>query len=116
MKRIARSMSRAITSYRAFAALATKPRFHSCTCRRSAKPPLVNARTRFRVAALVWYARSSRCGSGVRSGGVERVVVDGVAPVGGQRDAVRGSPSPLLRGLLNWPAIRPILTTGMLAP
>ena len=54
MNRIARSMSRASTSYRALAGLATKPRFHSCTWRRSAKPPLVKARTRFKVMLLRW--------------------------------------------------------------
>ena len=54
MNRIARSISLAIASYRALAELATKPRFHSCTCRRSAKPPLVKARTRFSVALLEW--------------------------------------------------------------
>ena len=66
MNFIARSMSRAITSYRAFAGLLMKPRFHSWIWRRSANPPLVNARTRFSVEALVWYAFSSRRGSGRR--------------------------------------------------
>ena len=47
-----------------------KPRFHSCTRSSEAKPPVVNARMRFSVEADVWYASSSRCGSGVRASGV----------------------------------------------
>ena len=47
------------------------PRFHSCTRRRSAKPPVVKARSRFSVAAEVLYACSSRSGSGMRDSGVK---------------------------------------------
>ena len=38
----------------ALAGVATKPLFHSWTCRRSAYPPVVKARTRFSVALLAW--------------------------------------------------------------
>ena len=40
---------------------------HSCTWRRSAKPPCVKARTRLSVAAEVLYTRTKRIGSGVRA-------------------------------------------------
>jgi hypothetical protein len=48
-----------------------KPRFHEWTSRRSAKPPFVNARSRFSVEALVVYVRHSRRGSGIREASVK---------------------------------------------
>ena len=55
MKRSARSISSAIASKRRPSALvARNSRFHECTCDRSAKPPLVKARSRFSVEADWW--------------------------------------------------------------
>ena len=98
MKRIARSISRGQRLVAArWPAVATKPRFHSCTWRRSAKPPWVKARTRFSVALRCGTPARSRRGSGMRAPAVERVVVDGVAAVGGQLDAVAGLASAAAR-------------------
>ena len=88
MKRMARSISPAICSYFAYAGFSVKPLFHSWTSRRSAKPPCVKARIRLSVAAEVWYASSSRSGSGARSSAREADAVDDVAPVRRKRDAV----------------------------
>ncbi len=54
MNAIARSISSDSASYLASTReLRTKSVFQLCTVRRSAKPPLTNARTRFSVAAEV---------------------------------------------------------------
>jgi hypothetical protein len=115
MNRMARSISAAISSYRAYAGLAVKPRFHSCTRSRDAKPPVVNARIRFSVDADVWYASSSRSGSGVRASAVNSKPLM-MSP----RNAGSVTPSRVSesddRGLAYCPAIRPILMTGRLAP
>ena len=51
----ARSMSRAISSYRSPAGeRRTKSWFQAWTWCRSAKPPVAKARSRFSVAALFW--------------------------------------------------------------
>ena len=53
---------------------------------RSAKPPSVSARMKLSVSAARSYARSISSGSGSRSAARERVAVDEVAAVRGQRD------------------------------
>src|SRR5690606_29158366 len=92
-----------------------KPRFHSWTWRRSANPPVVNARTTFQVAAEIWYAWTRRSGSGTRASGVKACPL-----IMSPRYAGRVTPSRVseseLRGLAYCPAMRPIFTTGMLAP
>ncbi len=82
---------------------------------RSAKPPLVNARRRFSVAADWLYACSIRSGSGVRASSV------GASSFTMWPRKLGRSASPTCsigaeRGLPNWPAMRPILTTGVIAP
>jgi hypothetical protein len=78
---------------------------------RSAKPPLVKARSRFSVDADWWYACSRRSGSGWRAAVGEADVVDDVAAERRQLDAVDGLGGDE-RGLANWPAMRPTFTVG----
>ena len=91
------------------------PRFQRCASSSDAKPPVVNARTRFSVEADVWYASSSRVGSGVRASGVNSQPLT-MSP----RNAGSVTPSRVSvsdeRGLAYCPAIRPILMMGRLAP
>ena len=113
MNCIARSISRASTSYRAPASeVRTKSLFQSCTRRMSASPPVAKARSRFSVQAAAWYARTRRCGSGRRASGT------GARPLT-MSPRYDGSPKASTvddRGLAYWPAILATLSTGMLAP
>ena len=71
----------------------------------------MNALTKFKVADEVLYTRTKRFGSGVLD-----FVVNSKSFTASPRYAGKVTPSrvslSLLRGLANWPAIRPTLTTG----
>ncbi len=72
MNASARSISLVSSSYRADTLrFFTKSEFQECMLRRSAKPPLTNARTRLSVAADALYTPSRRPGSGSRDSGVK---------------------------------------------
>ncbi len=112
MKRSARSISLATRSYRRPSVDdATNCWFQAWTWERSANPPLAKARSRFSVDADWWYAVTSRVGSGRRASGSK------VSSFTMWPRNESSSTSPILsvgddRGLANWPAIRPTLTTG----
>ena len=89
----------------------TKSAFQLCTLRRWAKPPVTNARVRFRVAAEALYTPSSRSGSGVRASVVKSKPFTASPRYAGSETPSRVSVAEL-RGLAYCPAIRPILTIG----
>ncbi len=71
---------------------------------------------RFSVEADVWYASSSRCGSGVRASGVKSNPLMMSPRNAGSVTPSRSSTSDDRGGLAYCPAMRPIFTTGRLAP
>ena len=91
--------------------MATNSCVQACTRPRSAKPPLVNARSRFSVDADWWYACTSRSADGTlaASVGVESLTM-WPRKVGRSKSPTRSNAA--VRGLANCPAMRPTFTTG----
>ena len=113
MKSIARPISEASCSYRAPAGeVRTKSLFQSCTRVSADSPPVATARSRFSVAAAVWYARSSRPGSAWRASAVGARSLTMSPRYDGRPSASSGAE----RGFAYCPAMRASLTTGTLAP
>ena len=117
MKRRARSIASAMSSKRRPSwSVATNSWFQACTWPSSAKPPLVKARTRLSVAADCGRRRPSGRGRGPAAAGLGQRRRARCGPGTRRSPRRRTARSVTTRGLANWPAIRPTLTTGTPAP